>query len=541
MMSNQVPSSSNESSTIINNLTPPIRRVTNDLLSSSSIPPLDNINSNEQINLTRPSLSLRKLQKSSFHFVKQTIEKTNQSSSSSSSTILREHSTSSISSLSKSSNYDSLRSFSPNSSVHQDDDDDDDDGSSSDDINHQWNLNQLASQISIRQLMTNDSLSLSDAEPINVIPMSECKICLEESSIERLSCCSSFICSKCIYLHLSTNIIDGRIRLICPSCPHIFTREEILSLLSLNDPNGNISERYKRFYADINRESHIKTCPKCCSIKEIDKNLFEGVRWKRNIPRKVLCNECQFEWCFYCHSPWHEKMSCKQYQQGEKMLRSWAQQIDQNQHNAQKCPRCKVYISRNGGCPHMICSKCQCDFCYNCGRRRLGLKFFGSHESRYSPLGCKYNLYPDKPILRHTVRGLVVGAATLAIPVAAVGAIAMLAVGTTIGAPTYGTYRLVKHIRSKRQDRRRRQYMETISRQWTTSDSLSTYINTIDERNTEIDDIEKAIQASLITYRNEISKREQREVTPYPIRRFSHSNHHDNDDEDEDDDDSFDD
>jgi E3 ubiquitin-protein ligase RNF217 len=37
-------------------------------------------------------------------------------------------------------------------------------------------------------------------------------------------------------------------------------------------------------------------------------------------------------------------MTCKEYQQGEKMLRSWAEQIDQNQHNAQKCPRCKVSL-----------------------------------------------------------------------------------------------------------------------------------------------------------------------------------------------------
>ncbi|CAF3647982.1 unnamed protein product, partial [Rotaria sp. Silwood2] len=62
-------------------------------------------------------------------------------------------------------------------------------------------------------------------------------------------------------------------------------------------------------------------------------------------------------------------------------------------------------------------------------------------------------LYPDKPILRYTVRGLVAGAATLAAPVAAVGAVALLAVGTTIGAPTYGTYRLVKHIRNKNRAR----------------------------------------------------------------------------------------
>jgi E3 ubiquitin-protein ligase RNF217 len=195
-------------------------------------------------------------------------------------------------------------------------------------------------------LVTRDSLSLSNDSPIAPIPISECKICLEEFSIEPLSCCSSSICSKCIYLHLSSHICEARIRIICPSCPHIFTREEILSLLSVNDHDGDMAERYKRFYADINGEAHIKTCPRCCAIKEIDKRLFEGIRWKRNIPRQVNCNECQFEWCFFCHAPWHDKMTCKEYQQGEKMLRLWASQIDQNQHNAQKCPRCKVSLSK---------------------------------------------------------------------------------------------------------------------------------------------------------------------------------------------------
>jgi hypothetical protein len=184
----------------------------------------------------------------------------------------------------------------------------------------------------------------------------------------------------------------------------------------------------------------------------------------------------------------------------------------------------------------MVCSKCQCDFCYNCGRRRLGIKFLGSHESRYSPLGCKYNLYPDKPILRHTVRGLVAGAATLAVPVAAVGAVALLAVGTTIGAPTYGTYRLVKHIRSRRQERRRQNQMQALSRQWTTNESISTYVNAADERNIETDDYQRAVQASLATYREETARREQREVTPYPIRRQSYfnANNNNNDDDDED-------
>ncbi|CAF1545224.1 unnamed protein product [Adineta ricciae] len=252
---------------------------------------------------------------------------------------------------------------------------------------------------------------------------------------------------------------------------------------------------------------------------------------EENIPRKVLCNECQFEWCFFCHSPWHDKMSCKQYQKGEKMFRSWTQRIDHNQLNAQKCPRCKIYISRNGGCPHMICSKCQCDFCYNCGRRRFACKFFGSHESRYSPLGCKYNLYPNKPILRHTIRGLVTGVAALAIPIAVVGVVTVLAVGTTIAVPSYGTYRLIKHIQSKRYERQQRHRIETISRQWTTRDSVSTFVN---EQNTEVDEIERAIRASLITFREEIIRREeQREINPYSIGHFHHFDQSDLDDDDD--------
>ena len=124
--------------------------------------------------------------------------------------------------------------------------------------------------------MHRDSLSLLDHTPIAVSINAECPICLEEKSIQPLSCCSSTVCSTCLHSHLSSNILEAHIRVPCPSCPHIFTREEILSLLSVQDTNGEVAERYKRFYADINREPHIKTCPQCCAIKEIDKKLFEG-------------------------------------------------------------------------------------------------------------------------------------------------------------------------------------------------------------------------------------------------------------------------
>jgi hypothetical protein len=125
------------------NLTPPIRRIASDALSSI---PLDNINSNEQINISYPSISIKKLKKTSYNLVKQSIKKNNCEQP----TVLRERSTSSSSSSSKSSNNHSFKSLSANPSLN--DDDDDDDASSNDDTNRQWDLDQLVSNIPLRQL-----------------------------------------------------------------------------------------------------------------------------------------------------------------------------------------------------------------------------------------------------------------------------------------------------------------------------------------------------------------------------------------------------
>ena len=137
-----------------------------------------------------------------------------------------------------------------------------------------------------------NSFSFSEDSPIEI---DECEICLEKVSIIYSKCCLSTICSNYFYLHLSTNINEGQIRISCPLCSYLFTLEEILSLLTKSDYQGSLIERYKCFYVNTNDESHMKVCPKCCSIEEIDKDLVEGVRWEKRIPRKVLCNEWQFE------------------------------------------------------------------------------------------------------------------------------------------------------------------------------------------------------------------------------------------------------
>lgn len=57
---------------------------------------------------------------------------------------------------------------------------------------------------------------------------------------------------------------------------------------------------------------------------------------------RVQCSECNYHWCFKCHAPWHEGLSCKQYRKGDRLLKSWAKEKIHGQLNAQQCPKCKV-------------------------------------------------------------------------------------------------------------------------------------------------------------------------------------------------------
>lgn len=69
----------------------------------------------------------------------------------------------------------------------------------------------------------------------------------------------------------------------------------------------------------------------------------------------------------------------------------------------------QVYISRSAGCDHMICSQCKTEFCYRCGDRFLHFKYIGDHYNRLSIFGCKYRLWPDRPVRRKFVRGAIFG------------------------------------------------------------------------------------------------------------------------------------
>ncbi|XP_058591133.1 E3 ubiquitin-protein ligase RNF217 isoform X2 [Panthera onca] len=164
---------------------------------------------------------------------------------------------------------------------------------------------------------------------------------------------------------------------------------------------------------------------------------------------QIQCPTCQFVWCFKCHSPWHEGVSCKEYKKGDKLLRHWASEIEHGQRNAQKCPKCKIHIQRTEGCDHMTCSQCNTNFCYRCGERYRQLRFFGDHTSNLSIFGCKYRYLPERPHLRRLVRGSVCAGKLFVAPLILVLGLALGAIAVVIGLFVFPIYCLCKKQRKR--------------------------------------------------------------------------------------------
>lgn len=90
----------------------------------------------------------------------------------------------------------------------------------------------------------------------------------------------------------------------------------------------------------------------------------------------IACEECEFEMCFRHQMPWHEGVSCEQYDNdrlsGDPNYQQTHAWLGTNSKN---CPSCGVSIEKDGGCFHMTCTSlmiCQsrCGFANHIAFRR---------------------------------------------------------------------------------------------------------------------------------------------------------------------------
>ncbi|GFO28919.1 E3 ubiquitin-protein ligase arih2 [Plakobranchus ocellatus] len=281
----------------------------------------------------------------------------------------------------------------------------------------------------------------------------ECEICLGSANTMTL-CCQFHICDQCMSSYINHKVSEARIQMECPNynCHVLLPRALIEVSLT---PELRIN--YQKFLADRNEDPHSKTCPGCNAIHSVQPEELERPKRKMHNGLQVCCAQCKLIWCFLCQAPYHNGITCKEYRKGDVMLRKWAKEWSYGQFNAQRCPKCKVYIQKANGCDHVICTQCVTAFCYRCGKRYINTRIFGSHMSRYSVFGCKYRLLPKRPALRRLIRGSCF-AALLS------GGIILAGLGVVLGAgllgasvfflPGYGIFRWRKRVKLKRRHKR---------------------------------------------------------------------------------------
>lgn len=265
-----------------------------------------------------------------------------------------------------------------------------------------------------------------------------------------LPCCKRTACNQCMEQIVVTNVAEGRVKISCPhpKCGKVLPKKVVLSHL---EKRPDVKANYTRFCIDIEGDGTKKTCPNCCHITEHHLPKHRRLNEKQ---LKIQCSECQFEWCYRCQAPWHDKISCKQFKKGNQQFKKWTRGRKCGVANCQKCPTCRVYIQRSTGCPHMTCSRCDTEFCYDCGGRFLEFDpLFDHKEDNLEIWGCPEIYYPDEPIKRNIVRGGWLGARISFLagyPILLVGAAVLVIVGGAVVLPIYGGYKLYCYHKNKR-------------------------------------------------------------------------------------------
>ncbi|KAL3740513.1 hypothetical protein ACJRO7_021745 [Eucalyptus globulus] len=193
-----------------------------------------------------------------------------------------------------------------------------------------------------------------------------CEICAERKEADEMfrirTACSHTFCSLCISRHVETKVLDNVTTIKCPGleCEGVLEIDSCRQIL----PENVLSVWEKSLCEATFAEMEKFYCPfKNCSALLI-KDCDDG-----KVIRECECPYCHRLFCAECSVPWHAGVSCEEFQSLNEDERGREDLIVRELAKEKKwgrCPKCKFYVERTQGCPHITC-RCQFQFCYGCG------------------------------------------------------------------------------------------------------------------------------------------------------------------------------
>lgn len=175
--------------------------------------------------------------------------------------------------------------------------------------------------------------------------------------------CSHWFCDSCWQEYLETKTSSGARDFLCPEfdCDKTVDPGTVLSLVNMR----YIIRHARRCHdTEVEQRTTTRWCPneKCDRVLE---RSCDDVKTSRCV--------CGVEVCFDCLGTPHWPASCDSSKSYYKKLRQSGdigiEPLDTKTLvvNGKPCPQCHRFLTKNGGCPSMICL-CGANFCWGCGQ-----------------------------------------------------------------------------------------------------------------------------------------------------------------------------
>ena len=239
----------------------------------------------------------------------------------------------------------------------------------------EFHINESKEKIESPNKLKNNKLTLLDLEKKINNESNICIVCYEEIKKEDLEKveinCGHLFCFDCWieYIEEKLKCFDN---IICMenTCKKEIPNEKIKELLINNNNLLNNFEKYI-INKEVIKNPNKKFCPyPDCNGIGIMENL------KNEKEKYIKCTKGH-KFCFFCLKEWHGNKLCKEVI--EKDFHNW-----NKNKNAQQCPNCKIWIEKNEGCNHIICSNCKYEFCWIC---------LGKYDDNHFTIGgCTQNI-----------------------------------------------------------------------------------------------------------------------------------------------------
>lgn len=201
-----------------------------------------------------------------------------------------------------------------------------------------------------------------------------CEICADERPTRLLfniQGCTHSYCSHCVVNYISSRLQDNIVQIRCPviSCPGLLEPYDCSTILP-----PNVLDRWGTALCESTiLDSHKFYCPfkDCSALLLMDD---DGAPPPLLPPAAAVitqseCPYCRRLFCVQCKVPWHNTITCEEFQGLGKNERErediMLMKLAKNK-KWMRCSRCKFYVEKTEGCLFMRC-RCGHKFCYNCG------------------------------------------------------------------------------------------------------------------------------------------------------------------------------